>query len=63
MTYVPTSLKDNFTVIPLQIFDWATKPQEGFATIASAAILVLLGILLILNAAAIALRSRFQMRW
>lgn len=63
VTYVPTSLKDNFTVIPLQIFDWATKPQEGFTTIAAAAILVLLGILLILNAAAIALRNRFQMRW
>lgn len=63
VTYVPTSLKDNFTVIPLQIFDWATKPQEGFTTIAAAAILALLGILLILNAVAIALRSRFQMRW
>jgi len=63
VTYVPTSLKDSFTVIPLQIFDWATKPQEGFTTIAAAAILVLLGILLILNSAAIALRNRFQMRW
>jgi phosphate transport system permease protein len=63
VTYVPTSLQDSFTVIPLQIFDWATKPQEGFTTIASAAILVLLAILLVLNATAIALRTRFQMRW
>ncbi len=63
VTYLPTSLKDSFTVIPLAIFDWATKPQEGFATIASAAIVVLLGILLLLNMTAIVLRNRFQRRW
>lgn len=63
VTYVPTSLMDTFTVIPLQIFDWATKPQDGFETIAAAAIVVLLVMLLALNAVAIALRSRYQQRW
>jgi len=63
VTYVPSSLWDNFTVIPLQIFDWATKPQDGFAEISAAAIVVLLAILLLLNGTAIVLRNRFQKRW
>jgi phosphate transport system permease protein len=63
VTYVPSSLWDSFTVIPLQIFDWATKPQDGFAEISAAAIVVLLAILLLLNGTAIVLRDRFQQRW
>lgn len=63
VTYVPSSLWDTFTVIPLQIFDWATKPQDGFAEIAAAAIVVLLTILLTLNATAVWIRSRYQVRW
>jgi phosphate transport system permease protein len=60
---VPQSLWDSFTVIPLQIFDWATKPQEGFAEVAAAAIVVLLVLLLLLNGTAIWLRNRYQKRW
>jgi phosphate transport system permease protein len=63
VTYLPTSLLDTFTVVPLQIFSWATRPQAGYDTIAAAAILVLLAMLLLLNAAAIYLRHRFQARW
>lgn len=63
VTYIPQSLMDSFTVIPLQIFSWATKPQAGFQTIASAAIVVLLALLLVLNGTAIFLRNRFQRRW
>lgn len=63
VSYVPQSLWDSFTVIPLQIFDWATKPQEGFAEVAAAAIVVLLGLLLLLNGTAIWLRNRYQKRW
>ncbi len=63
VTYVPSSLWDSFTVIPLQIFDWATKPQDGFVEIAAAAIVVLLVLLLLLNGTAIWLRNRYQKRW
>ena len=63
VTYVPSSLWDTFTVIPLQIFDWATKPQDGFAEIAAASIVVLLVLLLLLNGTAIWLRNRYQKRW
>ncbi len=63
ITYVPSSLWDSFTVIPLQIFDWATKPQDGFVEIAAAAIVVLLVLLLLLNGTAIWLRNRYQKRW
>ncbi|GEM_PF-884484 len=63
VSYVPQSLWDSFTVIPLQIFDWATKPQEGFAEVAAASIVVLLVLLLLLNGTAIWLRNRYQKRW
>lgn len=63
VTYLPESLMDTFTVVPLQIFSWATKPQAGYDTIAAAAILVLLALLLLLNGAAIYLRNRYQKQW
>jgi phosphate transport system permease protein len=63
LTFVPSGPMDNFTVMPIQIFTWATQPQAGFENIAAVAILVLLVILLGLNAGAILLRNRFQLRW
>ncbi len=63
VTYVPRGLGDSFTVVPLQIFEWATRPQDGFATVAAAAIVILVTLLLVLNALAIVLRNRFQRRW
>ena len=46
----------SFTTLPLQIFDWATRPQPAFHQLAASAILVLLGLMLILNVAAAMLR-------
>ena len=63
VTYRPTGLNDTFTVVPIQIFTWATQPQAGYETIAAVAIVVLLAILLLLNAAAVVLRNRLQPRW
>ncbi|QAA76728.1 MAG: Phosphate transport system permease protein PstA [Candidatus Bipolaricaulis sibiricus] len=63
VTYVPQGLGDSFTVVPLQIFEWATRPQDGFATVAAAAIVILVAFLLLLNVVAIVLRTRFQRRW
>lgn len=63
VNYRPQGLMDSFTVVPIQIFSWATYPQAGFETIAAVAIVVLMVILLLLNGAAIVLRNRFQLRW
>lgn len=63
VTYLPNGLMDSFTVVPIQIFTWATRPQAGYETIAAVAILVLLVLMLLLNGTAIVLRNRFQLRW
>jgi phosphate transport system permease protein len=65
VTYVafdPTILGE-FTALPIQIYQWVRLPQEEFRLLAAAAIIVLLGILLSLNAVAIWLRNRYQRRW
>ena len=53
-------LRSTFTAMPIQIFSWVGRPQDGFATIAAGAIIILMIVLLIMNATAIALRNRFQ---
>lgn len=63
ITFVPTSPNSDFTVLPLQILDWAGRPQSGFQHIAAAAILVLLVMLLSMNALAIWIRNKYQRRW
>ncbi|MGH3130108.1 MAG: phosphate ABC transporter permease PstA, partial [Gaiellaceae bacterium] len=65
LTYVafnPTLLGD-FTALPIQIFQWTSRPQHEFKLLAAAAIIVLLAILLTVNAFAIWLRNRYQKRW
>ena len=65
VTYIafdPTVLGE-FTALPIQIYQWVRLPQEEFRLLAAAAIIVLLGILLSLNAVAIWLRNRYQRRW
>ncbi|MBI2867107.1 MAG: ABC transporter permease subunit, partial [Chloroflexi bacterium] len=51
-----------FTALPIQIFNWVSRPQAGFHTAAAAGIIVLLVLLLLMNAVAIYLRYRFQKR-
>jgi phosphate transport system permease protein len=63
LTYVPfapDSIWSAFTVLPIQIFDWLSRPQVAFAQNASAGIVVLLALLLVMNAVAIVVRDRFQ---
>lgn len=55
-------LRSPFTVLPIQIFNWVSRPQKGFHANAAAGIIVLLVVLLTLNAAAIFLRNRYQRR-
>lgn len=60
---VPTLATDPATVMPVQIYLWASSPEIGFVQKTAAAILVLLVILLILNVSAVWLRNRFERRW
>jgi phosphate transport system permease protein len=65
LTYVPFLPNDiwsPFTVLPIQIFNWVSRPQAAFAENAAAGIVVLLALLLAMNAVAIVLRDRFQKR-
>ena len=59
------SLSSQFTVMPVQIYSWASRPQEAFQATAAAGIIVLLIILLTLNSVAIVIRNRYQrkVRW
>lgn len=63
LTFNPDGLDSPFTVLPIQIFNWISRPQEEFRVLAAAAIIVLLGILLAMNAFAIFIRNRYQRRW
>jgi phosphate transport system permease protein len=65
LTYVPflpSDIWSPFTVLPIQIFNWVSRPQTAFAENAAAGIVVLLALLLVMNALAIVLRDRFQKR-
>jgi len=65
IAFLPQGLFDPFTVLPIQIFNWVSRPQKGFFANAAAGIIILLGLTLIMNAAAIFLRHHYQkkIRW
>ena len=54
------ALQTPFTVLPIQIFNWVSRPQQAFHTVAAAGIIVLMVVLLLMNATAILLRNKFQ---
>ena len=56
----PSGPFSKFTVLPIQIYEWTSRPQDEFRNLAAAAILVLLILLLTLNATAVLLRNRFN---
>ena len=58
--FVPKSLFDTFSVLPMQIFNWTTRPQQGFAIAASGAIIILLLITFIMNGIAVYFRNKWQ---
>ena len=60
---VPTGFTDPATVLPVQIFQWADLPEKGFVEKTSAAIMVLLGFLIMMNAVAVFLRRKFERKW
>ena len=63
ISFTPANLMDNFTVMPLQIFNWASRPQADFHHVAAAGIIVLLAVLLMFNAIAVIIRQKTTRRY
>lgn len=62
LTFIPGNPMERFTVLPIQIFNWVSRPQDEFRGLAAAGIIVLLVILLSMNAIAVFLRNKYQIR-
>jgi phosphate transport system permease protein len=63
ITFNPDGLDSSYTTLPILVYNWTLRPQDEFRVAASAAIVVLLVILLAMNALAIFLRNKYQKRW
>lgn len=62
VAFLPQSPMDSFTALPIQIFNWVSRPQQEFHELAAAGIIVLLVVLLLMNATAIYIRSKTEKR-
>jgi len=62
IAFTPSGTLSSFTVLPLQIYGWVSRPQDEFRALAAAGIIVLLVLLLTMNGAAIYLRNRYRTR-
>lgn len=62
IAFLPDGIFSPFTVLPIQIFNWVSRPQKGFMVNAAAGIIILLIILILLNSLAVWLRNKFQRR-
>jgi len=63
VNYIPGHPLDRFTALPIQIFNWVSRPQAAFQEVAAAGIILLLAVLLAMNAMAVYLRNRYEKRW
>jgi phosphate transport system permease protein len=63
VNFVPQDPFDRFTAMPIQIYNWVSRPQTEFQNVAAAGIILLLGVLLAMNAVAVYLRHRYERRW
>lgn len=64
VTFDPTPLGENgYSALPVQIFQYALRPQEEFKTLAAAGIILMLAVLIAMNSVAIWLRNRYEQRW
>ena len=62
IAFLPGSVMDTLTVLPMQIYNWTSRPQEEFQFIAAAGIIVLMAMLILMNSAAVIIRNKFQKR-
>ncbi|VEF46986.1 phosphate ABC transporter permease [Bacillus freudenreichii] len=63
VAFVPENIWSGFTVMPIQIFNWTSRPQVAFHDVAAAGIIVLLLMLLLMNSIAIIIRNKFSKRY
>ncbi|PLT35473.1 phosphate ABC transporter permease PstA [Bacillus sp. V5-8f] len=63
VAFLPRTVFDIFTVLPMQIYNWTSRPQEEFHALAAAGIIVLLTLLIVLNTIAVLIRNKFQKRY
>lgn len=63
VAFAPTGPDSAFTAVPIQIFDWISRPQDEFAALAAAGIIVLMIVLLLMNSVAIWLRNKYESKW
>jgi phosphate ABC transporter permease subunit PstA len=63
VSFDPNGLLSGYTTLPIQIFNWTGRPQEGFHQLAAATSVLLLVVLVAMNGVAILIRNRFQKRW
>lgn len=63
VNFVPAGPWDRFTAMPIQIFNWVSRPQSEFQHVAASGIILLLGVLLAMNGVAVYLRYRYERRW
>ncbi|MGD6815459.1 phosphate ABC transporter permease PstA [Metabacillus sp. 84] len=61
--YIPDDLLSTFTVMPIQIYQWAARPQAEFQTLAAAGIIILFIILIVMNSIAVLIRNKFSNRY
>lgn len=63
VAFVPDGIMSQFTVMPIQIYNWTSRPQEAFHYVAAAGIIVLLLMLLFMNSIAVWIRNKYQNRY
>jgi phosphate transport system permease protein len=63
VTFNPDGVLSQYTVLPIQIYNYTTRPQIAFQELAAAGIVLLIGIVLVMNSVAIVIRNKFQKRW
>lgn len=63
LAFLPRSVFDTFTVLPMQIYNWTGRPQVEFQDLAAAGIIVLIVMLVVMNSIAVVIRNKFQKRF
>lgn len=63
VTFDPSFFEGGYSTLPVQIFQYASRPQQEFRELAAAGIIVMLGLVLVMNSFAVWLRNRFEQRW
>ncbi|WP_139905320.1 phosphate ABC transporter permease PstA [Clostridium thermarum] len=63
ITFIPDSINSSFTAMPIQIYDWISRPEMEFQDLASTGIIVLMAVLLTANTIAILFRNKYQKRF